>query len=205
MDDLTDKQQKVLYFVISFAQDHGYPPTFREIGEHFGFGWCASKAHLKAIERKGFIKLIPSRSRGIEMLGKPRLSGPGPSEGRTIPVAGKISAGQPLLAVEDVESLLFVDATLFPDKDAFSLKVSGDSMIGAGIYKGDYVVVRPQQAIENGDIGILLIGDEATVKRFFKDKGKVTLKPENCSLQPVTYKADEVTVIGKVLGVIRKI
>jgi repressor LexA len=209
MDDLTNKQRKILEFVISFTQNHGYPPTFREIGEHFGFRWSASRAHLKAVERKGFIKLIPSRSRGIEilggLLGGTELSGPKPSEGRMIPVVGKISAGQPLLAVEDIASHMYVDATLFPDKDTFALQISGDSMVDAGIYNGNYVVVRPQRHLENGDIGILLIGDEATVKRFFKGKGKVTLKPENSTMQQVIYEAVDVIIIGKVLGVIRKI
>jgi repressor LexA len=200
MDNLTDKQQKILEFVKSYAKQHGYPPTFREIGDYFGFGWTASKTHLKAIERKGFIKITPSRSRGIEIVG------PRPSEGRMIPVVGRIRAGQPILAYEEVDSHLFVDSTLFPAEDAFSLKVTGDSMIEAGIYNGDYVVVKPQQTIHNGEIGIVLIGDEATVKRvLIKEKGKATLKPENRAMKPVTYKADEVKIIGRVLGVIRKI
>lgn len=200
MDILTDKQKKVLDFVKSYAQEHGYPPTFREIGEHFGFGWPASRQHLKAIERKGFIRMTPSTSRGIEILG-----GPGPSLGRMIPVVGKVRAGQPILAYQDIDSHIFVDATLFPAEDAFSLKVTGDSMIEAGIYNGDYVVIKPQQTIRSGEIGIVLIGEEATVKRVFMDNSQVTLKPENSTMEPVTYKAEEVSIMGKVLGVIRKI
>jgi repressor LexA len=199
MKDLTERQRMVLDFVKSYAQQHGYPPTFREIGEHFGFGWAASRTHLKAIERKGYLRVIPSKSRGIE------VTGPGTSQGRMIPVAGKIRAGAAILAYEDVDSHIFIDSTLFPAEDAFSLMVIGDSMIEAGIYNGDYVVVRPQQTLGNGEIGIVLIGDEATVKRVFRNQGEITLKPENSAMEPVTYKADEVAVIGKVLGVIRKI
>ncbi|MBI5846532.1 MAG: repressor LexA [Nitrospirae bacterium] len=200
MDNLTDRQQDILDFLKAYALRHGYPPTFREIGEHFGFGWAAARAHLKAIERKGFLKIIPSKSRGIEIPGRPD-----PSEGRMIPVAGRVRAGQPILAYEDIESHLFVDSTLFPADDAFSLRVMGDSMIEAGIYNGDYVVVKPQQVIGNGEIGIVLIGDEATVKRVYIRKGHITLQPENRTMQAVTYKADEVSVVGKVLGVIRKL
>jgi repressor LexA len=200
MKDLTERQRTVLDFVKSYSQQHGYPPTFREIGEHFGFGWAASRTHLKAIERKGYLKVIPSKSRGIEVTG-----GPGTSPGRMIPVAGRIRAGAAILAYEDIDSHIFVDSTLFPAEDAFSLMVIGDSMIEAGIYNGDYVVVRPQQTLGNGEIGIVLIGDEATVKRVFRNQGEITLKPENSAMEPVTYKADEVAVIGKVLGVIRKI
>jgi repressor LexA len=200
MDILTDKQKKILDFVKSHTQEHGYPPTFREIGEHFGFGWAASRQHLKAIERKGFIRVTPSTSRGIEILGEP-----GPSQGRMIPVVGNIRAGQPILAYQDIDSHIFIDATLFPAEDAFSLKITGDSMIEAGIYNGDYVVVKPQQTIRSGEIGIVLLGEEATVKRVFRDKSKVTLKPENSTMKLVTYKTDEVSFIGKVLGVITKI
>jgi len=200
MDNLTDRQQAILDFLKAYAARHGYPPTFREIGEHFRFGWAAARTHLKAIERKGFLKIIPSKSRGIELPDRHI-----PSEGRMIPVAGRIRAGQPILAYEDIESHIFVDSTMFPAEDAFSLMVVGDSMIEAGIYNGDYVVVKPQQTITNGQIGIALIGDEATVKRVYVRKGEVTLQPENSTMQPMTYKADEVSIIGKVLGVIRKI
>ncbi|MBI5074272.1 MAG: repressor LexA [Nitrospirae bacterium] len=199
MNNLTDRQQEILDFLKAYALRHGYPPTFREIGEHFEFGWAASRAHLKAIERKGFLRIIPSKSRGIDL--PDRQNAP---QGRMIPVAGRIRAGQPILAFEDIESHIFVDSTLFPAEDAFSLMVVGDSMIDAGIYNGDYVVVKPQQVIKNGEIGIVLIGDEATVKRVYISKGQVTLQPENSTMQPVTYRINEISIIGKVLGVIRK-
>ncbi|HAM49969.1 MAG TPA: hypothetical protein DCP92_04480 [Nitrospiraceae bacterium] len=197
--NLTEKQERVLDFLKSYAQSHGFPPTFREIGEHFGFQWAASRMHLKAIERKGFIKMIPAKSRGIEILGS-RLS-----EGLMLPVAGRIRAGNPILATEDIDSHLLVDKTLFPSENAFSLRVTGDSMIDAGIFDRDFVIVRPQDTIKNGEIGVVLIGDEATVKRVFKDKGKIRLKPENKDMKPKTFKSDEVTIIGKVIGVIRRL
>lgn len=155
--------------------------------------------HLKAIERKGFIKINPARSRGIEVLGLRQL------EGTMAPVAGKIRAGKPLLAVEEINSHILIDKKLFPAEDAFSLKVTGDSMLDAGILDGDFVIVRPQSAIKNGEIGVVLIGDDATVKRIFKENEKVTLKPENRIMTPAIYKSDEVIIVGKVIGVIRKI
>lgn len=199
MKELTKKQRKVLEFLTSYTKKYGYPPTIREIGEHFGFLWTAARGHLQAIGRKGFIKINPSRSRGIEIIGLK------PTEGFMVPVAGKIRAGRPILATEDIDAHILIDKSLFPAKDAFSLKVTGDSMIEAGILDGDYVVVKPQKVIENGEIGVFLIGDEATVKRIFKDEKKVILKPENRQMKSESYNPDEVTIIGKVIGVIRKI
>ncbi|OGW38317.1 MAG: repressor LexA [Nitrospirae bacterium RBG_13_39_12] len=199
MKDLTEKQEKILEFLKEYTKNHGYPPTVREIGTHFKFLWAAARGHLQALQRKGFIKLNPSRSRGIE------IPGLMPSTASMVPVAGKIRAGKPILAVEDIESHIVVDKSLFKDSNAFALRVTGDSMVEAGILNGDYVVVKPQKTIENGEIGVVLIDDEATVKRvFIKDK-KIILKPENRNMQPVSYKPEEVSIIGKVIGVIRKL
>lgn len=199
MKELTGRQREVLEFIRGHADERGYPPTVREIGEHFGILWPAARAHLKSLEKKGVIKMLPSKSRGIEIVGLQQ------GKGVSVPVAGEIRAGRPLLAVENIEGHIIVDKTLFPAEGSFSLKVTGDSMIDAGIFDGDYVIVKPQSTIENGEIGVVLINDEATVKRVFKSKDKITLKPENRALQPVTYDAGEVTVLGKVAGVIRKI
>jgi repressor LexA len=122
-----------------------------------------------------------------------------------LPVAGKIRAGRPILAREDIDAHILIDKSLFPHEDTFSLRVTGDSMIEAGILNGDYVLVKPQKTIENGGIGIVLIDDEATVKRVYKEKKKIILRPENKDMQPTIHNPDEVTVIGKVVGVIRKI
>jgi repressor LexA len=199
MKELTKRQRKVLEFLTSYTKKYGYPPTIREIGEHFGFLWTAARGHLQALERKGFLKINPSKSRGIDIIGLK------PTEGLMVPVAGKIRAGRPILAIEDIDAHILIDKSLFPVKEAFSLKVTGDSMIEAGILDGDYVVVKPQKVIENGEIGVFLIGDEATVKRIFKDEKKIILKPENRDMKPESYNPDEVTIIGKIIGVIRKI
>jgi len=199
MKELTTKQQHILDFLIEHTKTHGYPPTVREIGNHFRFLWAAARAHLKALEKKGFIKLTPVKSRGIEILGL-KLSA-----GFMLPVAGKIRAGRPILAREDIDAHILIDKSLFPHEDTFSLRVTGDSMIEAGILNGDYVLVKPQKTIENGGIGIVLIDDEATVKRVYKEKKKIILRPENKDMQPTIHNPDEVTVIGKVVGVIRKL
>jgi len=199
MKELTRKQRKVLEFLMSYTKKYGYPPTIREIGEHFGFFWTAARGFLQSLARKGFIKINPTKSRGIEIIGL-KLA-----EGLKVPLIGKIRAGKPILATEDIEAHILIDKSLFPAENAFTLKVTGDSMIEAGIQEGDFVIVKPQKVIENGEIGVVLIGDEATVKRVFKWKEKITLRPANKNMKPETYNPDEVTIIGKVIGVIRKI
>jgi repressor LexA len=199
MKNLTEKQKEILDFLITHIKTHGYPPTVREIGEHFSFLWAAARGHLQALGRKGFIRITPSKSRGIEI---PSLK---PADGFMLPVAGKIRAGKPILARQDIDAHILVDKTLFPNQDAFSLKVTGDSMAEAGILDGDYVVVRPQNTLENGQIGVVLIDDEATVKRVFREKKKIILKPENRDMESSMHNPDEIAIIGKVVGVIRKI
>jgi repressor LexA len=199
MKELTRRQRKVLEFLTSYAKKYGYPPTIREIGEHFGFFWTAARGFLQSLERKGFIKINPAKSRGIEIIGLK------PAEGLKVPLVGKIRAGKPILATEDIEAHILIDKSLFPAENAFILKVTGDSMIEAGILDGDFIVVKPQRVIENGEIGVFLIGDEATVKRIFKWKEKITLRPANRNMKPEKYNPDEITIIGKVMGVIRKI
>jgi repressor LexA len=198
MKELTEKQKRILEFLVEYTKNHGCPPTVREIGEHFRFLWSAARGHLHALERKGFIKLKHAKSRGIE------IPGLMPSTGFMLPVAGKIRAGRPILAREDIDAHILVDKSLFPHSDSFSLRVTGDSMIEAGILNGDYVVVRPQKTIENGEIAVVLIEDEATVKRVYKEKKKIVLKPENKNMQPTKHNPDEVSIIGRVIGVIRK-
>jgi repressor LexA len=199
MKELTERQGNILSFLASYTKKHGYPPTVREIGEHFGFLWAAARGHLQALARKGFIRIHPSRSRGIE------ITGYNMEHALLVPVAGRIQAGKPVLANELIESGIVIDKSLFPSENAFSLRVTGESMKDAGIFEGDYIIVRPQQDIRNGETGVALIGDEATVKRIFRKNGTVTLKPENRNMKPEKYPSDEVTIIGKVIGVIRKL
>ena len=199
MKGLTQKQKRIYEFLVEFMQKHGYPPTVREIGEYFGFLWSAARGHLQALERKGFIRINPLKSRGIE------IKGLGFAGGFAVPVAGRVRAGKPILAVEDIETRLVVDKSLFPARDAFALRITGDSMVEAGIWDGDYVIVKPQESVNNGEIVVVLIGDESTVKRIYLKKEGITLKPENRNMKPETYKPGEVQIIGKVIGVVRKL
>lgn len=199
MKGLTYRQERILAFLTEYTRNHGYPPTVREIGEHFDVLWAAARMHLQALKNKGYIKINPSKSRGIE------IPGLIPSGGIAIPVAGKIRAGSPILAREDIDTHILIDTSLFPHADTFSLRVTGDSMIEAGIFHGDYVLIKPQETIESGEIGVVLVGDEATVKRVYKERKKIILKPENKDMKPSAHDPEEVTVVGKVVGVIRKV
>jgi len=199
MKGLTHRQERILAFLTEYTRNHGYPPTVREIGEHFDVLWAAARMHLQALKNKGYIKINPSKSRGIE------IPGLIPSGGIAIPVAGKIRAGSPILAREDIDAHILIDTSLFPHADTFSLRVTGDSMIEAGIFHGDYVLIKPQETIESGEIGVVLVRDEATVKRVYKERKKIILKPENKDMKPSAHDPEEVTVVGKVVGVIRKV
>lgn len=199
MQGLTERQKKVMEFLKSYVREHGYPPTIREIGKHFGFTWPAARGYLAALEKKGLIRMNPFKSRGIEILDLRK------KDALEIPIAGRIRAGEPIIAIEDIESHILVDRSLFKDSNAFALRVKGDSMIEAGIFDGDYVVVSPQKEIANGETGVVLIGDEATVKRISIKGDSITLIPANQAMKPVSYRPGEVSVIGRVIGVIRKL
>ncbi len=199
MEKLTQRQNNILDFLKSYIRDHGYPPTMREIGEHFGFTWPGARGHLMALEKKGFIKINPLKARGLEVTGLRRI------EGMELPVAGRVRAGRPILAIEEIEENILVDKTLFKVHDAFALRIKGDSMTEAGIFDGDYVVVKPQKVVSSGEIAVALIGDEATVKKVSIGKAMITLIPANKDLKPVKYKPDEISIIGRVIGVIRRI
>ena len=197
MKRITAVQKRVLEFLIDYSGKHGYPPTVREIGAHFGFLWPAARRHLQSLAKKGVLRITPSRSRGIEIVGF-ALTGE-----HMVPVAGKIKAGEPELAIEKIDAHIRVDAQLFPDEGLFSLKVAGESMKEAGILHGDFVVVKPQHIVENGEIAVAIIGDEATVKRIHFQDGQIILKPENRDMEPVIYNPEEITIAGKVIGLIR--
>jgi repressor LexA len=199
MEELTERQEEILNFLKAYVRDHGYPPTMREIGEHFGFTWPGARGHLRAIEKKGFIKINPLKARGLEVTGLRRI------EGLELPVADRVRAGEPILAIEEIDEHIVVDKSLFKIHDAFGLRITGDSMIEAGIFDSDYVVVKPQKVVSTGDIAVVLIGDEVTVKRVSISKTAITLIPANKDLKPVRYKPDEISIIGKVIGVIRRL
>lgn len=199
MKELTKKQKSIFEFLKSYVKEHGYPPTMREIGAYFGFTWPAAKGHLIALKKKGLVRINPFKSRGIEILTTKYR------EAFELPIAGRVRAGKPVLAIEEIEDHIVIDRNLFKDSDAFALRITGDSMLEAGIFDGDYVIVKPQRTIEHGEVAVVLLEDEATVKRVHKEKRKIVLKPENKRMQPTKHSPDEVTIIGRVVGVIRKL
>lgn len=205
--DLTDRQHEILDFIQSYSESNGYPPTYREIGKQFGIASTFGvKRHIDALVKKGFISNESKTSRTIALvdntINKSRqlldnILG--------IPVVGRVAAGQPLLAEENIEGNVLVDAAMLNNRnDCFGLKVRGDSMINAGIMEGDLVIVSPQQNAANGDIVVALLQDEATMKRFLARDNKIYLLPENENYSPIEIAdREDFSIIGKVVGVFR--
>jgi repressor LexA len=211
---LSKRQREIFDFVVAYADKHGYPPTVREIGEAVGLASPSTvHAHLANLERAGYLKRDPTKPRALEVVGRERPAAVGASsaahEAARLPLVGEIAAGGPLLAEENVEDYLAVPETLARgDGEEFLLRVKGESMIQAGILDGDYVVVHRQPDARDGEIVAALVGedesaDEATVKRLFREDGRVRLQPENDALEP-TY-PEHVQVLGKVTGVFRRL
>ena len=207
---LTGRQREIFDFLSEYVRGHGYPPTVREIGEAVGLASPSTvHAHLANIERAGLIKRDPTKPRALELVGRDRDGGRSrDSKLLSLPLLGEIAAGGLLLAEQDVEDYLEVPELLAAGGADFLLRVKGESMIQAGILDGDYVVVRRQQDARNGDVVVALAGDdeaaeEATVKRFFREDGRVRLQPENDALEPIYAK--HVQILGKVIGVFRQL
>ena len=208
MKGLTKRQREVYEFILSHMENFQRPPTIREIGEHFGMKSTGSvRDNLIALEKKGYVRQRPRSARGIELV--QRESAALESGAHRVPVIGAIAAGQPLLAVENIEDHIDVDARFLGKKDetVFALRVKGDSMRDAGIYDGDYVFVRRQSTAQNGDIVAAIIGDEATVKRYFHEGNRVRLQPANDAMSPiyVSPEQSELSIAGKVIGVLRQL
>ena len=207
--ELTERQREIFEFVQGFIREKGYPPSIREVGEHFHIYPRAVFDHLKALERKGYLRRQSTMSRGIELLvfqGE-RFRGRGERPAvKEVPILGRVAAGKPTLAVENVEGTIPLPAEWAKGKETFLLKVKGDSM-SPYILPGDYVVVRSQPSAENGDVVVTLMGEEATVKRFFKRKGKIELRPDNEHWETIRIEegAGEIQIMGKVIGVFRKV
>ena len=206
---LTERQRQIFEFVRSYVDAHGYPPTVREIGEAVGLASPSTvHAHLANLERAGLLKRDPTKPRALELTERARPA-PVADDVHRLPLVGEIAAGGPLLAEENVEDHLAVPETLARgDGEEFLLRVKGDSMVNAGILDGDIVVVHRQPDARNGEIVVALAGqdesaDEATVKRFYREAGRVRLQPENDSLEPIY--ADHVQILGTVTGVFRKL
>jgi repressor LexA len=207
---LSKRQREIFDFVVAYADKHGYPPTVREIGESVGLASPSTvHAHLANLERAGYLRRDPTKPRALEVVGRERseaIPAPQAQEAARLPLVGEIAAGGPLLAEENIEDYLAVPEPLSAGDEDFLLRVKGDSMIEAGILEGDYVVVHRQQTARDGDIVVALAGDdetadEATVKRFFRENGRIRLQPENAALSPLY--PEHVQILGKVTGVFR--
>ena len=207
---LTARQQEIWQFLVTYVDDHGYPPTVREIGEEVGLASPSTvHAHLANLERVGLIKRDPSKPRAIELTGLRRVEASRiESDVPRLPLLGRVAAGSPLLAEENVEDVVAIPESIGRGAD-FLLTIHGDSMIEAGILDGDTIVVQRSDDARNGDIVVALAGedesaDEATVKTFYREAdGRIRLQPENAALEPIY--ADHVKILGKVVGVFRSL
>ncbi|NPV92309.1 MAG: transcriptional repressor LexA [Firmicutes bacterium] len=199
---MQDRQAAILNYIRQQINEKGYPPSVREIGQAVGlYSSSTVHGHLRRLEEKGLIRRDPTKPRAIEI-----MSDKAPirrKEMVNVPVVGRVTAGEPILAVENVEDSFPLPLDFVRDEDVFMLKVRGESMIGAGIFDGDFVIVRPQKVAQNGEIVVALLEDEATVKRWFKEPDRVRLQPENPQYDPIITR--NVDILGKVIGLVRRI
>jgi repressor LexA len=212
--DLTKRQQEIFDFIKRYSAKQGYPPTVRDIGKAVGLASSSTvHAHLANLEKLGLLRRDPSKPRAIELLDRVQkdvgsavqdavesvkvMMRPG------LPLVGQVAAGQPILAEENIEDYIQVPAAAGGDTGEYVLRVRGESMIDAGILEGDFVVVRPQDTADDGEIIVALVGEEATVKRFFREADHVRLQPENATMEPIRSK--DVRVLGRVVGLFRNV
>jgi repressor LexA len=201
--DLTGQQKKILEYIKKEVNTKGYPPSVREICAAVGLKSTSTvHGHLAKLEKNGYIRRDPTKPRAIELLTNDGSENGFVKEVVQIPIVGKVTAGEPILAVENVEDFFPVPKEFTDGSNFYMLKIKGDSMINAGILDGDYVLVKQQNTANNGDIVVAMIEDEATVKRFFKETNYIRLQPENPSMSPII--SQNINVIGKVKGVFRK-
>jgi repressor LexA len=199
--NLTKRQQEIFDFVKQYVSEHGYPPTVRDIGKAIGLTSSSTvHAHLANLEKLGLLRRDPTKPRAIEVLkdkARQVVTPPG------LPVVGQVAAGQPVLADENIEEYVPVPGIAGGDDGEFVLRVKGDSMKDAGILEGDFVIVRRQETAGDGDIVVALVGEEATVKRFFREDDHVRLQPENETMEPIRTR--EAQVLGRVVGLCRRV
>jgi repressor LexA len=199
--DLTKRQKEIFDFIRRYAQKYGYPPTVREIGKAVGLTSSSTvHAHLANLEKIGLLRRDPTKPRAIELLvdtAKKAMRKPG------LPIVGQVAAGAPILAEENIEEYVELPDELGGDEGDYVVRVQGDSMRDAGILEGDYVVVKQSKQAADGEIVVALLGDEATVKRFYREKDKVRLQPANKAYKPI--RSAEVELLGKVVGVYRRV
>lgn len=195
---LTARQQSILGFLNEYIREHGFAPTVREIARHFGMaGAKGAKKHLDALVRKGAIERLPRQPRAITIAGHSRL-------GRPLPILGTVRAGAPLLAEEHIEGHFRVDRDLDPSGEGFLLRVKGESMIEAHILEGDYVLIQRQSTVRSGEIAVVLVDGEATLKYFIKKKDQIILRPAHPEMKPIVVDRDQsIEILGRVTAVLR--
>jgi repressor LexA len=212
--DLTKRQQEIFDFIKRYSAKYGYPPTVRDIGKAVGLASSSTvHAHLANLERLGLLRRDPTKPRAIELLDRVRGDVGGAVETVAdsvrslvrpgLPLVGQVAAGQPILAEENIEDYVQVPPIAGGEEGEYVLRVRGESMKDVGILEGDYVVVRPQETATDGEIVVALVGEEATVKRFFREDDHVRLQPENASMEPIRSK--DVRVLGRVVGLFRNV
>ncbi|HEV3195032.1 MAG TPA: transcriptional repressor LexA [Candidatus Cybelea sp.] len=196
----TERQRRILEIIREFTAEHGYPPSVREIGELVGLSSSSTiHAHLKALERRGLISRDPTKPRALRT-----GTLPASRDALVVPILGRVAAGVPITAQEDVEGeFLFPSGYVPRASDAFMLRVQGDSMVDAAILNGDLILVRPQRTADNGEIVVAMVDGEATVKRFYREAGRVRLQPENQAMAPIY--ASDVEIVGRVEAVVRRL
>jgi repressor LexA len=199
--DLTKRQKEIFDYIGKYAAKTGYPPTVREIGKAVGLHSSSTvHAHLANLEKIGLLRRDPTKPRAIEVLVDRAKKVMQPAG---LPLVGQVAAGEPILAEENIEEYLEVPDVIGGEDGDYILRVKGDSMIGAGILEGDFVVVHPTQVADDGEIVVALIGDEATVKSFYKEKDRVRLEPANKAYKPI--RTADAQLLGRVVGVFRKV
>ena len=223
-ENLTDRQKAVLAFIIDHIGREGYPPTIREIGDHLGIkSTNGVNDHLKALERKGYLERQAGKSRALQPrrtpegdtlggesdAGDPEAPAEQTGDVHTVPMVGRIAAGSPVEAIENTEDYLAVSESMVGhDDNLFALEVDGDSMIEDGIFDGDYIFVRQQETADNGEIVAAMVDEEATVKRFYREDGRIRLQPANSSMSPIYVdkaQGRRAQILGKVVGVYRNL
>jgi repressor LexA len=207
--DLTKRQQEIFDFIRRYTTSNGYPPTVRDIGKAVGLASSSTvHAHLANLEKLGLLRRDPSKPRAIELLGRgveQAVEGVRSAVGQShrLPLVGMVAAGAPILAEEQVEEHVPVPDLAGGEEGEYLLRIRGESMIGAGILEGDLVVVRRQETARDGEIVVALVGEDATVKRYFRESDHIRLQPENPDMEPI--RSREARVLGKVVGVLRKV
>ena len=203
-EDLSQKQIEILLYIKSEIQRQGYPPAVRDICKGVNLKSTSTvHAHLEKLESKGYIRKDPTKPRAIEILDREDDFLLAKKKTVDVPIVGQVTAGLPILAVENIEDTFPVPVEFVKDHDVFFLKVKGESMVDAGILDGDLVLVQEQKMANNGEIVVALLEDEATIKTFYKEKNRIRLQPENQFMEPIY--AIDVTILGKVIGLFRKI